>query len=124
MNLYDYAVRINQCAVDHGFWEEDRNFGEMIALMHSELSEALEAHRDGLPDFYFQCVNCGETNYVGGLHCDAKMKPEGTAIELLDCVIRILDTLYAMKLPVSVDDLARMKIMYNESRPYKHGKKY
>lgn len=36
-DIHDWAVR-------KGFWEEgvDRNDGEMIALFHSELSEALE----------------------------------------------------------------------------------
>ena len=45
-DLNTLAKEINDCAVAHGFWEGDRNFGEMIALMHSELSEALEDHRN------------------------------------------------------------------------------
>ena len=34
--------RINDIAKEKGWWDEERNNGEMIALMHSELSEALE----------------------------------------------------------------------------------
>ncbi|WP_224722920.1 nucleoside triphosphate pyrophosphohydrolase family protein [Paenibacillus vietnamensis] len=35
-------------AVSKGWWEEDRSFGEVIALIHSEASEALEDHRNGM----------------------------------------------------------------------------
>lgn len=37
----------HQNAIDKGWYDEPRTFGEMIALMHSELSEALEDHRNG-----------------------------------------------------------------------------
>lgn len=50
----------------------ERNFGELVALMHSELSEALEAHRKNL--------------------MDDKIKTRiGAEVELADCIIRILD---------------------------------
>lgn len=59
-----------------------RNFGEVIALMHSELSEALEAHRKGLMD-------------------DKLPHRSGVEVELADCIIRILDTAAALKLDVA-----------------------
>ena len=42
MNINDLIREAHENAVAHGFWEEDRPFAEQIALMHSELSEALE----------------------------------------------------------------------------------
>ena len=36
------ADEVHANSRDKGWWDEDRNNGEMIALMHSELSEALD----------------------------------------------------------------------------------
>lgn len=105
-SLNEIAAEVHQYAVDHGFWpEEGRNFGEMIALATSELSEALEAHRSGFDNAY-----------------EIDGKPEGVAIELIDCLIRVLDMLSA--LDVDIDTLFELKMTYNKSRPYKHGRKY
>ena len=82
----------------------DRNFGEVIALMHSELSEALEAWRKGQDD----------VRSING-------KPEGVAVELVDCVIRILDTLEY--LGADFGEVLEEKMRFNEQRSYRHGGK-
>lgn len=41
--------KVHQIAKTKGWWEHNRNLGELIALMHSELSEALEYMRHGNP---------------------------------------------------------------------------
>lgn len=59
-----------------------RNFDEVVALMHSELSEALEAHRKGLMD-------------------DKLPHRSGIEVKFADCIIRILDTAAALGLDVA-----------------------
>lgn len=39
-------LQVHETAVSLGWWDDERNSGELIALMHSELSEALEALRN------------------------------------------------------------------------------
>ena len=95
--------RIHKNAVAKGFWEEERNFGEMIALMHSELSECLEGHREDANDYHLPQF-------------------KNITVEFADVIIRILDTCFVLNLPLS--DALLEKITYNETRPRKHGKRY
>lgn len=84
------AQRIaHQTATDAGWYANPstgepvtRNFGEVVALMHSELSEALEADRKGLKD-------------------DKLPHRDGREVEFADCIIRILDTAAALGLDVA-----------------------
>ena len=75
---------------------KERNFGEVVALMHSELSEALEAHRKGLMDKHLPHRNAIE-------------------VEFADCIIRILDT--AAALGLDVPGALIEKDRYNRERP-------
>jgi len=95
---------VHHTAQEKGWWDEPRNDGEMIALMHSELSEALEALRHGNPP-------------------DDKV-PEynGVEAELADVIIRIMD--YAENRGFNVADALIAKMEYNQGREYKHGKKF
>lgn len=102
MNLSELAKEFHDNAVAHGFWENP-NKGERIALMHSELSEALEAVRQ-------PC----ESSKCAGFSQEVE--------ELADAVIRILDYCAHYNLPIEQAVLAKHE--YNKGREYLHGKKF
>ena len=78
---------------------------QAIALMHSELSEALEADRKDLMD-------------------DKLTHRKGLEVELADAVIRIMD--FSQGKDLDVGGAVIEKLNYNKTRPYLHGenKKY
>ena len=92
----------------HGFHGVKRTFGDTIALIHSELSEAYEAYR------------------VDGNHNVHQIdgKPEGTVVELADAVIRVFDTAVGEcgQTAGSFATLILEKMRYNRGRPFLHGK--
>jgi len=98
------VVHLN--AKNKGWHDTERSFGELIALCHSELSEALEEYRNGKdPDaVYFR-----------------EDKPEGIPIELADVIIRIFDMCGLYQ--IDIGGAIFQKMMYNSSRPHRHGGK-
>lgn len=106
MTINEWAEEIHRNAIEHGWWEGNRSFAEIVALCHSELSEALEECRAGKDNLYY--------SHDG--------KPEGMAIEMIDCIIRILDWL--KREDIDVEKALELKHEYNKTRPYKHGKKF
>jgi NTP pyrophosphatase (non-canonical NTP hydrolase) len=107
MTINDLMVESHATAVEKGWWESSgRNFGELVALANSELSEAFEEYRKG--------KGLDQIYYANG-------KPEGIPIEFADLFIRIADTCHHYGIPL--EQALRIKMDFNRTRPHRHGGK-
>lgn len=104
MTILELQKLSHEIALDKGWWDRERSIGEILALIHSEISEALEEARrsKSLTQIYFS---------------DTK-KPEGFPIELADILIRIGDL--AQRMGINLETAIEEKMKYNKKRPFRH----
>lgn len=99
---------VNDTGKSKGFWDADKDIdtsdGTKFCLIHSEISEAFEALRNGNPP--------------------SEKTPEFSEVEeeLADAVIRILD--WGAQYGYDIGAAVISKGLYNQGRPYLHGKKF
>ena len=121
--INELAKKVHYNAVSKGFFENEKNIGEMLCLIHSEVSEALEADRKGL----YANVKCFEafsdfdrpSHDAFSFESNIKNSFED---ELADIMIRVMD-LAAFK-GIDLEKHIALKMEYNSRRQFKHGKKY
>lgn len=121
-SLNALAAAINKDNVKKGFYEKPKNIGEMLCLIHSEVSEALEADRKNK---YTVCNMQALNGWVMDTDFleNYKKKVKGTfEEEMADIFIRLLD-LCAYK-QIDLEQHVLAKIRYNLHREKYHGKKY
>lgn len=103
-----YSRRAYETAREKGFWDvmdatDVMALPARIALIHSELSDALTGYRDGNPP-------------------DKRLPEFDTlTVELADAVIRIMDLAVGLGLPVGAAVEAKMD--YNAAREPLHGRR-
>ena len=96
-----------ETALEKGWHDREVGFCEFIALCQSELSEALDDYRNGLP--------------LDAICYGADGKPCGVPTELADTVIRIFE--YCKRQGIDIEQALLEKMEFNKTRPYRHGGK-
>ena len=147
-NLKNLIKDIHTTAQEHGWWVKERTFGDVISLIHSELSESLEFQRAknnlskvGIDHFhhYYGEIEV-DPSFIQGLALNGEVifggipmlsnvptsickKPDGILPEIADAVIRIFD--YVGKLGMEEEFVAALieKHEFNKTRPFLHGGK-
>lgn len=107
MNLNELAAIVH--LANEKWWQDPatqhpikRNKGELIALMHSELSEALEGERKSLMD-------------------DKLPQYPMPVVEMVDAIIRELDYLKGFYPEINVQEVFDAKMAFNATREdHKH----
>ena len=114
-SISEWQKYVHKTARDKGWWAPyiihdgsvaitvDQTLAK-LALVTSEVSEVVEAVREGQPHI----------DIVGG-------KPEGIGPELADVVIRVMDLCEA--LGIDLEECLTMKATYNTGRSHRHGGK-
>jgi len=93
-SLNELSNLCHSVAREKGFWDEERNIGEALMLVVTELAEAMEAYR--------------------------KEDNEEFKEELADTFIRLLDLCGGLS--IDIEEEIHNKTLKNKKRPYKHGK--
>lgn len=121
--LNQSAGIINQNNRQKGFWDGDRNIGELLMLVTSELGEAMEAHRKGrFADWNMYNRDAdGNITTIDVKSFESHIK-DTFEDEIADAVIRLLDL--SAGLGIDIERHVRDKVKYNETRAHLHGKKY
>ena len=123
MSIRELQALAYKQSADKGFHDDEPTEGQAllmlnsqrIALMHSELSEALEELRSGKAP--------NETYYpeAGSFGAHRLYKPEGVPSEMADVVIRVMDFCGAND--INLESIITEKLAYNATRGHKHGGK-
>jgi NTP pyrophosphatase (non-canonical NTP hydrolase) len=94
LSLKEYCDLCHGIAKSKGFWDKERNTGEALMLIVTELAEAMEAHRKADPDNFRE--------------------------ELADTFIRLFDLCGGLGIDIQAEIIKKCE--KNKGRPYKHGK--
>jgi len=93
-SLNKMAELCHSVAKEKGFWDQERNIGEALMLVVTEIAEAMEGYRHQDQDNFRE--------------------------ELADAFIRLLDLCGGLGIDIEAEIAKKYEV--NKSRPYKHGK--
>lgn len=115
-SLAQMQAEITEVNLALGWHDKPVSFGEAMALLHSEVSEALDAWRH----WEFEDATTPRV-YMPGGKLGPPPKPEGVGSEFADVLIRLMDACERFGVDLAAE--YERKIAYNRTRPYRHGGK-
>lgn len=123
MHISKISKQINENAQSKGFWENGIELHKKLLLIHSEVSEAMEADRIGkhAEVVGFETEKGIDDNWRRDQKFEQHIK-HSFEDELADIAIRVFDL--AFQLGLDLEYFIAAKHDYNTRRPIKHGKKY
>jgi hypothetical protein len=135
MDLNELQQKIYRINKANGWFDgPPRAFGDDVALICEEALEAFREYRHNheTDEVYGECVQCGEV-YTGIVRsdlpcsawkedstCGGAIEPKGVPVELIDVIIRALDSLFRARV-MNPDAIMRAKLAILEARSYRHG---
>jgi len=127
MELKELVKECHQTAKDKGFWDKERNFGEMLMLVTSELGECLEAHRKNktadLESFEYNTTIHDESKSLENFKKEFENKiKDSWEDEICDTFIRLFDMCGGLN--IDIEKHIELKMQYNKTRERLHGKQY
>lgn len=114
-SLNELSFQAYQTAKSKGWWDDPRETGTLLALIHSEVSEALEEWRK-----YGDDVLWIDSPGYSRIREDGKL--EGFWSEIADILIRCFDL--AGRYNVDIAGIVESKMEFNKQREFKHGGKH
>lgn len=135
-NLNELAKEFHERSKAKGFWDDPRETGTLLMLIVSELSEAMEADRKGqyakIDDAEFIIdgktiredldLAIKENDMIKFEYIFRTQVKDTFEDEIADVFIRLFD--FIGQRNIDIEKHIELKLRYNQTRPYKHGKKY
>lgn len=130
MDLTELSKDIYQANKEKGFWDEERNTGELLMLVVSELGEAMEALRRDKCVSNYLINNSQWSDILSDIDNKKDLYKKnyenlvkGTfEEEVADALIGLLDLCGGLN--IDIQKHVELKLAYNKLRPHKHGKKF
>jgi NTP pyrophosphatase (non-canonical NTP hydrolase) len=130
-NLTEFSKDIHQGNVKRGFYDDPKEIGTVLMLIVTELAEAMESYRGGnrlgserLEAMQWDSLDDSVNEYFSqeDINQFKEVVKDTFEDEIADTIIRLFDL--CGWLGIDIHKHIMLKLNYNSTRPYKHGKAF
>lgn len=105
MSLNEFAQEVHALAVEKGFYDPEPSVAKIFAAIHSDIGRAFDEWCAEMPMVYFDSLDDGHCRDISVL---LNPEPKGSAVRLIDVVLRVLDEAAAWNLSLQVHHFGRV----------------